>query len=255
MLEVASGATYKDTKTGFRSRTIIRGGEGAANRTLAMLAAIFEFAIRENLMNKNPASRVKKFPSKPKERFLSDAEMTQLGLALQNATDNGANIYAINAIKLLLLTGCRKGEILSLKWTDIDTENNLLKLTDSKTGAKAVYLASAAKDLILEIPKLANTLYVFPNCSGSAPYAGLQKVWNKVRTDCGLKDVRLHDLRHSFASVGARNGQSMLMLGKLLGHSKVETTQIYSHFAAEPVFKAANDIGEYIGSLIIKSEK
>lgn len=250
MHDISNGKTAKNVKTGHRSRTIVSGGKGAANRTLDMLGAIFEFSIREGLLGQNPVKHVKKFPTTKKERFLTNTEFQRLGASLKRALNNGTNPYAIFALKLLLLTGCRKNEIVSLKWADIDFDNHVLNLQDSKTGAKQVYLSEAAVNVFKDIPRINTCPFVFPSSCGTKPYGGLQKVWNRIRNDADLDEVRIHDLRHSFASIGARNGQNMLMLSKLLGHSKLETTKIYAHLSDEPALKATNEIGDHISKAL-----
>jgi integrase len=135
-----------------------------------------------------------------------------------NAQQSG-NPYPPAAIRLLLLTGCRKGEIANLRWDHVDFERQCLRLPDSKTGAKVVYLNAPARALLQELPRMAVSPRVIPGLRADGAGSAIDKVWSRVRKAAGLADVRLHDLRHSFASVGAAGGLSLPIIGALLGHS------------------------------------
>jgi integrase len=142
--------------------------------------------------------------------------------------------------------GCRLSEILGLHWQWIDFERAMIFLPDSKTGQKPVYLNAPALDVLKNLPRqLGNTHVVCGHRAGGA-YVGLHKVWRRVRTAAGLPGVRLHDLRHSFASIGAAGNNSLLILGKLLGHRHAATTERYSHLSADPMRQAAEAIGQRI---------
>jgi integrase len=157
---------------------------------------------------------------------------------------------AVLALRLLLFTGCRKNEILKLRWRDVDLERRLLLLPDSKTGAKAVPLGAPAVELLAAAPRIAGSPYVIPGKISGKHFVGLPKVWERLRSVAGLEDVRLHDLRHSFASIGAGGGLSLPILGKLLGHSQPATTARYAHLAADPVRKAVEQVsGEMAAAL------
>lgn len=236
---VAAGETSKDERTGLRGRSIVRGGKGVANRSLGMLGAIFEFAVDEGFIAENPARGVKKFKEGRPTRFLSSAEMVRLGEALRTAECDGLNAFALAAIRLLLLTGCRRNEILELKWEQVDFETGFLRLGDSKTGAKVTPIGAPALSLISRLPRLAGNPYVIPGEKAGGHLVGIQKVWAKIRRMAELEDVRLHDLRHSFASVGARSGESLLVIGKVLGHASSSATARYAHLSDDPVKKAA----------------
>ena len=131
-----------------------------------------------------------------------------------------ANPYPPAAIKLLLLTGCRKSEITNLRWDHVDFERECLRLPDSKTGAKVVYLNAPARAVLHELPQLADNSRVIPGMRADSAIAAIENVWSRVRKAAGLADVRLHDLRHSFASVGAAGGLSLPIIGALLGHKQ-----------------------------------
>ena len=245
--DVAAGKSARTEKTKPRGRSIVRGGEGVANRTLGMLGAILQFAVERGLRPDNPARHVRKFKEGKRARFLSNEEIARLGQALRDAQAEGANPYAVAAIRLLILSGCRKGEILSLRWDEVDFSNSLLRLGDSKTGAKEVHLSAPAKALLSELPREDRNPYVIVSEQAGKHLVGLQKVWARVRDAAGLWDVRLHDLRHSFASVGARSGESLLVIGKVLGHATSAATSRYAHLSDDPVKAAAGRIGSQIG--------
>ena len=158
----------------------------------------------------------------------------------------------ITAIRLLLLTGCRRDEILTLRWEHVDMERGVLVLPDSKTGAKTVPLGEAALDVLACAPHLRRNPYVCPGVKEGGRLVGLQKAWERIREKAGLEDVRVHDLRHSFASVGAGSGMGLPILGALLGHREAATTQRYAHLAADPLKEAANEITAKTGGKVVK---
>ena len=172
--------------------------------------------------------------------------MSKLGDALTQAGIDGVNPVAINAIKLLLLTGCRKNEVMSLTWLEVDFELGCLRLNESKTGQKNIPLGMSALQLLNTISQTKEGKYVFPSTKGENHFAGLPKIWLKVRKLAGLDDVRLHDLRHSFASVGAGAGLGLAIVGKLLGHADPKTTSKYAHIADDPARAAADRISSAI---------
>jgi integrase len=241
--DVASGKTAKDEKTGVRGRAIVKGGKGIAARSLAVLSAMLSFAADRGIVVSNAAKGVQPYRGRPRERFLTDAEVSSIAGALE-ALERESAIPGVAsvAIKLLLLTGCRKNEILSLKWENVDFDRHCLRLPDSKTGAKIVPIAAAALAILSELPRA--SMWVLPACKGSGPYVGLQKHWDAVRRlacalapspSFNLESVRLHDLRHSFASFAVMNGAPLYMVGKLLGHKQARTTEIYAHAAEDPL--------------------
>ena len=241
-LDVANGKSARDQKTASRGRSIVRGGKGVATRTLGMLGAIFQFAVNRGLRPDNPIRGVRKFADGKKERFLLPAEYLRLRQALDACEDEGANRSAVNAIRALILTGCRKQEILRLTWVEIDKANSCLRLLDSKTGAKVVPVGPGAIEFLEGLQRVKDCPWVFPRADAKGPLVGLQKVWERVRKRAGLSDVRIHDLRHSFASMGAATGEGLLMIGKILGHQHAATTARYAHLADDPLKAAADRI-------------
>lgn len=248
--DVASGKTAVDERTRKRGRAIVRGGPIAANRSLATLSAVLAFANERGMRADNPVSGVKKFKEGKRTRFLSNDEIARLGEALRASEAEGVNPYAIAAIRLLVLTGCRKNEILSLRWDEVDIGSGFLRLSESKTGAKLVYLGAPARTLLSGVPMQIGNPHVICGDKIGGHFVGLQKVWVYVRMKAGLHDVRLHDLRHSFASVAASSGESLLVIGKVLGHSTVSATSRYAHLSDNPVRAATEGASGKIESFL-----
>jgi integrase len=243
MKDIASGKTKADFKTGLsRSRVIIRGGKGAATRTVGLLGGIFSFAQRQGIRADNPCRGVKRYPDRTNERFLNAAEIAELGAALSKAETRGANRSAVNIIRLLALTGARRNEIAGLQWAELDVERACLRLKDSKTGAKILQLGAPALLLLNGLTQTRSSPYVFPATSGVGHFQGIKRVWQAVRKEAGFPDLRLHDLRHSFASIGLASGDTLALIGALLGHSNARTTGRYAHLADDPKRNAANRI-------------
>lgn len=218
-----------------------------ANRTLAVLSKLFNLAEAWGLRpdGSNPCRHIKKYKEEKRERFLSPKELARLGAALKEAERDGTESPAFcAAIRLLVLTGCRLGEIQTLKWSYI--KGNTIELPDSKTGAKKVYLGPAALAVLAEIERQPDNDHVIYGRRPGAHLTDLQRPWRRVRQRAGLDDVRIHDLRHSFASMAVASGEGLPMIGKLLGHTQVQTTARYAHLADNPVKAAADKVSDVI---------
>jgi integrase len=246
--DVAAGKTAADVKTGPRGRAIVEGGRGTATRTVGLLGGILSFAVKQKMRTDNPVRGVERFADRKMDRFLSPQELARLGGALAAAESDGVNAVAVAAIRLLLFSGARKSEILTLRWADVDFYLGILRLADSKTGAKVIYLGAPALEVLASLPRLPGNPYVLPGDKPSLHLVGLPKVWERIRVAAGLPDVRLHDLRHSFASVGASGGDSLYIVGALLGHADAKTTQRYAHLSADPIRQAADRISGQIAA-------
>lgn len=250
LTDIAEGKTANDRKTRKQGRSIIKGGKGVANRTLGMLGAIMEFATERGYRPDNPTRGVKKYREGRPARFLSNEEMVRLGDTLRSAEATGANPYAIAAIRLLLLTGCRKNEILSLRWDAVDFGSGMLRLADSKTGAKIVHLGAPALSILANLPRQNDNPFVIVGVREETHLVNIQKTWAKVRKAAGIDDVRIHDLRHSFASVAARSGESLLVIGKVLGHATSAATTRYAHLTDDPVKAASASTADQISGFM-----
>ena len=229
-----------------------------ANRARAVLHRLFNLAERWGMrpQNSNPAHGIERYREKKRHRDLSEIELARLAQALTEAEKAGEDPNALAAIRLLLFTGCRRGEVLGLRWSEVGTERGLLRLGDSKTGEKSVHLNCAALEVI-ESRRDAGDTFVFAmkRDVGETHLSEdrLRKAWEKIRKAAGLgaredgtPAFRLHDLRHSFASYGAGAGLSLHTIGSLLGHRTPTTTQRYADLADSPARRAAELVGEQI---------
>lgn len=248
--DVTAGRTATDEKTGFRGRARVTGGPHVAARASALLRAILNFAMDRGLRTDNPARNLQLNKSTRRDRFLSADELASLGVALASEEVKDEAKPSVAAIRLLVFTGCRKSEILTMQWRFVDWERNLLRLPDSKTGAKVIPLGQPAIEVLKALPREDGEPYVFPSPRQGRHLVGLQKVWERVREVAGLQDVRLHDLRHSFASVAVGSGFSLFMVGKLLGHKDSRTTEIYAHMADDPLKVVADQTSSLIAELL-----
>lgn len=214
-----------------------------ANRIRALLSKMLSLAMVWGIRRDpvNPARAVEKYPERPVERFLSTEEVKRLGDALIAAERKAREPWqAIAAIRLLLFSGCRRGEILTLRWEYIDYDNQAILLPASKTGRKTIYLTAPVLELLSRIPRKPENPWVLPSrlASNERPFDGVGHVWQRIRETAGLPDVRLHDLRHTFASKGVGLGLGLPLIGGLLGHALPTTTAKYAHLAADPTRKA-----------------
>ena len=228
-----------------------------ANTCLRILSKMFNLAETWGLRgdNTNPCRHVKKYPEKKRERYLSEEELKRLSAVLEEAkTYLDENLSAVYCIQLLLLTGCRLGEIRTLKWKYSDAKQKILRLPDSKTGAKVVYVGETVLSLLEEIrshpsrPK--DNPYVIWGRKPDTYLMNVRKPWCRFCKMAGLEDIRIHDLRHSFASFAVSKGMSLPMLGKLLGHTQPQTTARYAHLMAKPMTEAATQVTDVIGDLM-----
>lgn len=218
-----------------------------ANRLLAVLRKFFNTCERDGYRPdySNPTLHIQPFKEEKRERFLKPAEIAHLGEVLgEIEREAGHNPFTIAAIRLLLLTGARLGEVLGMKWEWIDWEGSCVRLPDSKTGAKTIYLNAPALQVLANLPRLEGNPYVICGLKNGERLVNLQKPWRAIRKRAGLDDVRIHDLRHSFASTAVASGMSLPMIGKLLGHSQPQTTARYAHLADDPMKQAANAVGQ-----------
>ncbi len=225
-----------------------------ANRILSLLSKALNLAelwgYRQN--HSNPCLHVKKYAEKKRETFLSQEEIGRLMDILNEEERNSQNPWALYAIRLLLITGCRLNEMLALKWEEVDFSNQYLRLSDSKTGKKLVYLSTVAVELLKKVPQMKNNPYVICGEKKGAHLVNLQKPWRRIRKKADLDHVRLHDLRHTFASIAASDGLSLPIIGALLGHKQTQTTARYAHLIGQPLIEAAEKIGGRMMGKVLK---
>jgi len=219
-----------------------------ANRVLALLSKFFNWCELHGYRRDgtNPCRHIAKYTEKQRTRFMSDAEMAKLGEALRREP----NPFAVAAIKLLLLTGMRKNEILRLKWSEVSIDTAEIRLSDSKTGAKTVPLSPPALDILKNLPQISDNPFVIVGKKPGSHLVNIKSLWQRVLTRANIQDLRIHDMRHSFASVGAASNMSLPILGALLHHSQPSTTQKYAHFSNDPIRKAGDKIAGQIADAL-----
>ena len=202
----------------------MRGMPAMANRAVWVLSRLFVMAETWEMVppGRNPCRHVRYYREKSRERFLTPEEFRRLGAALRTFKARGATqASAVAALRLLMLTGCRMGEILSLRWDDVDRTSSVLRLRDGKTGPRMVPLTDPVLAVLDGIERVEGVPWVIRSKSDGR-LTGLFSYWQHIRTDAGLEDVRVHDLRHSYASRAPALGEGLTVIGRLLGHSKVE---------------------------------
>jgi integrase len=218
-----------------------------ANRIVAVVSKFCSWCERQKLRpaGSNPCVGLDKFDEVQRERFLSEDELARLGDALTAAElIDGPHVVAL--VRLLVLTGARRDEIRTLQWSHVDLARGLLHLPTSKTGKKTITLNAASAAILADLPRAEGNPYVIVGHRAGQPYIGTAKAWARIRKAAGLDDVRMHDLRHSFASVALARGGSLPLIGKLLGHSQPQTTARYAHLSQSPV----SDLAEATGATI-----
>lgn len=237
-----------------------------ANRVAVAISGVYTFAVRRRLIaaDVNPARGIEKFREQSRERYLSNDELGRLGQALrigeldglpwpegraiagkhERKPDNRKSLlspHVTAAFRLLLFTGCRLREILHLRWREVDFDRGLLLLPDSKTGRKTVVLNAPAQQVLADLPRIGE--FVILGDDPEKPRADLKRPWELVRAYAKLEAVRVHDIRHTHASIGAGAGLGLPIIGKLLGHKHADTTAKYAHLDADPLRRASNRIG------------
>lgn len=244
----------------------------SANRSMKLLSAAFNWGSKNGHVTEgfNPASGIVLNEENERERFLSEAEMVRLGEAMHEAETIGLEVNAGNAkhspkgqrvkmsvavtgaFRLYMLTGCRLREILHLRWSDLDLDRGIAFLPDSKVGKRTILLSTAAVSVLQDIPRIG--IYVIASetagTENEKPRADLKRPWASITKRAGLEGLRIHDLRHSFASVGAWSGLGLPVIGKLLGHADVKTTARYAHIADDAARRGADVIAEQIAAKI-----
>ena len=229
----------------------LRGTPAMANLAVATLSQIFNKAEAWGLTPEggNPCRFVVKYKERKRERFLSDDEFDRLGRVLNELeAECRVSVHAAAALRLLMLTGCRRNEIVTLRWADVDLDAGELRLAETKTGARTVALSPAAVTVLADLPRVPGNPRVIAGRKPGTRLSNINEQWHRVRTRAELEDVRLHDLRHSWASRALALGESLPMIGRLLGHSQVETTARYAHLARDSVHEAATRIAASIGA-------
>ena len=226
-----------------------------ANQVVAILNRMFSLAEVWNLRRAgdHPCRAIRKYPERHRERFLSGEEFRRLGRALDEVEAEAGEgrgrrlgASAAAALRLLMLTGCRRNEILTLRWKEVDLAAAELRLRDSKTGPRVVPLSAAAVSVLAALPRVPGNPWVIPGAKPGGRLSNLNDHWLRIRVRAGLEDVRIHDLRHSFASRALALGESLPTIGRLLGHGQVATTARYAHLARDAVKASASRVADSI---------
>jgi integrase len=268
----AAEVTYSDVAK--LHRAIGTRAQVTANRATSLISSLYTWAGKAGEIPRgtNPARDVSRFREQARTRYLSGEEIARLGDTLTLAETDGLPFevddtkptskhaprarrtrlspHATGAIRLLLLTGCRLGEVLSLRWGDVDFERGLLLLPDSKTGSRPVWLNAAALAVLEELSRIRIGDHVIAGDRPGAPRSDLHRPWHQVVKHAGLEGVTLHTLRHTHASVGVGAGIGLPLVGALLGHRVAATTQRYSHIGHEPARRASETIGATIAAAL-----
>ena len=224
-----------------------------ANRTLGVLSKMFSLAEVWGWRpdGSNPCRHVKRYKEHKRERFLSPEETERLGQVLRDVEEEMPSPVA--AFRLLLLTGCRMSEIRDLRWEYV--KDDCIELPDAKTGGRVVPLGPEARAVLSSIPRDEDNPWVIAGRLPGSHLTDLQRPWRRIRKQAGLEDVRIHDLRHSFASRALALGESLTMIGKLLGHTQVQTTARYAHLARDSIQTAAARITGSIGGNLLGGDE
>jgi integrase len=237
----------------------MRAAPVSANRARALVSAVANFAERVGLRRQgtNPCRHVTPYPEERRRRFLSGEEMARLGDALARMERENAgpcDQQAVAALRLLLLTGARAGEILALEWEQVDEARGVLRLPRSKTGAKEISLGPAARAILADLPR--DDVYVIPGAIRGRPLIGLHRIWKRVLRRAGIDaTVRLHDLRRTAASAAASSGLSLEATGQLLGHANADTTKRYAYLFDDARREAAERMESALSAALAESPK
>lgn len=251
--DVAGGKTATEEKTEkLRGKAIVRGGLGTAARTAGLLGGILSFGVAEGVIPRNPAAGVKKPAGTNRVRRLTAAEYSRLGSALRTASGSGEKAQGVTAIKLLALTGCRLGEILNLRWQEVDDPGNALRLLDSKEGASVRPTGRPVFEVLKQVDREKGCPFVLPPIRSGERFGGLPGAWGRIMGQAQLAGITPHTMRHSFASVAGDLGFSDSTIAALLGHAAGTVTSRYVHHLDTVLVAAANRVAQEIEGMMEK---
>ena len=251
MKDIIAGKTRVVMKTEkLRGKAIVRGGSGTAIRTMGLLGGIFTYAIEAGIIDQNPTHGLKKPRYKVRDRRLSEAEYRTLGRILQDMQyDSHFGIHA-EILRLIALTGCRRGEIIRLRWSEVDIEGSCLRLKDSKEGASVRPVGLPVVDYLEAARRKRDGTYVFPGQGEDYAVGNFPQSWKKLFADTPLWDVTPHVLRHSFASIANDLGFTEITIAALIGHAKGSVTSKYVHTLDSTLIMAADTVSGYVKALL-----
>jgi integrase len=254
MAGVQTGKTKATIKTGPRGKARVTGGRGTASRTVGLLGGIFSYAVKQGLRADNPVHGIERPADAERNRFLSMAEYAALGKALAQAEREGENPHAIEEVRLLALTGCRKGEVTDLTWPEVDQDNCQLRLAETKEGFSLRPLGQPAVELLQRLAGHRDELDgpVFSSGKAGAAYQGLAKAWERIAKRARLHGVTLHTLRHSFATTANALGCSEPTIAAMVGHSRGTVTSRYVHVVDATLLAAADRVAAAIAGAMAR---
>ena len=252
--DVTSGKTATVEKTGLRGKAIVKGGAGTAARAANFLGAILQWAIQEEMVESNPAHGVKRQADRKRTRRLTPDEYGRLGEAIRDAADAGP-WQGVDGLRLLALTGCRLGEVVNLRWDEVDAAGSALRLEDSKEGASTRPIGRAALDVLASLPRQDDSPFVLPGVRGTGPYGGLSGFAERAFERAGLEGVTCHTLRHSFASTAADLGYVESTIAAMIGHTIGSVTGRYTHHLDGVLIAAADRVAGEIDAAMKFSKR
>ena len=241
MHAVQAGKTARVAKSMTGRKVHVIGGRGAASRTVGLLGGIFSYAVRHGVRADNPVIGVEKPADGRRTAYLTMDDYRALGAALLAAEREGESPLAVRAVRLLALTGCRRGEVSSLTWSEVDLEGRQLRLANTKEGYSIRPLGLPAADLLSLIPRPEGDSVILSGPDGT-PYGGLRHAWERIIKRTKLKGVILHTLRHSFATTANTLGCSEPTIAAMLGHSRGTVTSRYVHVVDDTLLAAADRV-------------
>ncbi len=251
MNDVIAGKTKAVRKTEKkRGKSVLRGGRGTASKCVGLTGSMLTYAISVGIIEHNVAHGIRKPKDKVRDRRLSEEEYRVLGATLKAANEDPELAPTIAIIRLLALTGCRRGELISLKWSEVDFENSCLRLSDSKEGASVRPIGLPVIGLLEELQEIATTDAVFPGKRGAEFFGSFTNQWRKMFSGPKLPDFTAHVLRHSFASLANDLGFTESTIAALIGHSTGSITSKYIHTLDTVLIMAADTIAGYIQGLL-----
>ena len=247
MHDVRLGKTAAVEKTKPRGKARVTGGDGTARRTVGLLGSIFSYAVKEGLRPDNPVTGIERAPDNKRSRSLSPNEYQAFGAALDALEEEGANPVAVRAIRVLALSGCRRGEVYGLRRAEVDTHHQCFRFDDTKTGQQVRAVGRPVMDLIQAAPENEDVVFVFPATRNDGHLKDV-KVFRKACDMAKLKDVTIHTLRHSFATTANELEYSEITIAGLLGHGRHSTTARYTHLIDHALVTAANRVSALIAA-------
>lgn len=251
MRDIMAGRSRIIVKTKkLRGKSIVRGGPGTATRTLGLIGGILTYAIDLGVIDRNPAHGIKKPKYQVRERRLTETEYAILGKILTTAKAANAHWPGTDIIRQIALTGCRRGEIINLKWCDVNLDGSCLRLSESKEGRSIRPIGLPVVEWLEAQYPASTGSYVFPGYGADTAFGGFPRQWKDLLTGTALEGVTAHVLRHSFASIGNDLGFTEVTIAALLGHAKGSITSKYIHVLDATLVTAADIISAYIEALM-----